>query len=103
MKEQIQQKIEEWIGEDIELRDRSDSLPNAYHFLKGKNELKQDLRTKAPQLAQEIVDMVVEEVRNHPAFKALSDYQQADYDGVMVLVSRQAIEETKQLINNLNK
>jgi hypothetical protein len=70
MKEQIQQKIESWVGEDI----KDSRLDDGFYVPKSEielvqisksiahNQALQDLRTKAPQLAQEIVDMVVEEI-----------------------------------------
>lgn len=39
-----------------------------------------------------------EDPTRHPCVEALLDYQQADEDGVMVLVSRQAIHETVALL-----
>jgi vacuolar-type H+-ATPase subunit H len=61
MKDQIQQKIIEMIGEDSTSIFEEDNICEAY------NQAKQDLRTKAPQLAQEIVDMVEEEIEKHKA------------------------------------
>lgn len=40
---------------------------------------------------------------DHPAVKALLSYQQADMDGVMVLVSRQAIHEVVDRIEALEE
>jgi len=60
MKEQIQQKIIEMIGEDTpELTNVPTDFVTAGYNLSLKH-----MREKAPQLAQEIVDMVVEEIEN---------------------------------------
>ena len=54
MKEQIQQKIEEWIGEDRKV---------PLEFNLGWNEALQDLRTKSGQLAEKILELVVKELK----------------------------------------
>ena len=44
-----------------------------------------------------------EEITSMPAFKHLQDYKQLDEDGVLVEVSRQAIDEIVQALTQPNK
>ena len=53
------------------------------------------------QITQQTAEAVLQTVREMPAFKALQDYHQADEDGVMVTVSRQAIDEIVQALSQL--
>jgi hypothetical protein len=52
MKEQIQQKIEEWVdSEQVESKSLDMSDDEQIHFTIAYNQALQDLRSKAPQLA----------------------------------------------------
>lgn len=61
MKSKIQQKIIGWIGEDMKTTDFN------WPYAGRVNDKLQDLRTKAPDLAEIITHMVVEELEKHKA------------------------------------
>lgn len=64
MKEQIQQKIERVIDDMIKPIGEPSGFSESATWSKGRKEALKDLRTKAPQLAQEIVELFEQE--NNP-------------------------------------
>ncbi len=85
MKDQIQQKIEKSIDE----HKYTPCYLYSQEYCNGRNDSYEHLRTKAPQLAQEIIDMVVESLKE-PLENAFYECN---------LEPEEAEEEAKNIIN----
>lgn len=57
-------------------------------------------KDRAILLVYSLLSRQKEEIASMPAFAAMQKYTQVDEDGVMVLVSRQAIEEIVAALKN---
>jgi hypothetical protein len=99
MKEQIEQKIKEWIEEDVNNLDGYFGYTDSSEFLlKGYNQALQDLRTKAPQLTEEIVRVVVEEIENSKIVKSSIE---GGVDFMLRDAVNSVLEHLKNKIKNL--
>jgi hypothetical protein len=80
MQSKIQQKIEEWIEEDVNNLDGYFGYTDSSEFLlKGYNQALQDLRTKAPQLTEEIVRVVVGEIEKRQKSFSTEEFRDGNY------------------------
>jgi hypothetical protein len=94
MKDQIQQKIIEMIGEDDVYTD--DLPPDEEYATEAYNQAKQQMRDKSPQLAQEILSLAVGEIEKKIKNKETGTGQQ-------YWTQRIRNEAFESIINLLNK
>jgi len=88
--------IEEWIGDDYSKHicryNDGEFICECYR------KAIEDLRSRIPELEDSISKIFTDS----KAVQYLGKYEQYDEEGIRVIASRQAIEETLELINNLN-